>query len=84
MTLGKGTIVKQFLTSTHSMVENWYIQKAKLRNRYPILTENDLSYDEAKDGTIWDKLKIKFDLSKEELQKIISASDLVDNWEILC
>ncbi len=69
----KSTVVKQFSTSTHSIVENWYIQKAKLKKRYPILTDNDLSYEEAKNGTIWGKLKIKFGLNKEELQKIISA-----------
>ena len=72
MTSRKGTVVQQFSTSTHSVVRNWYIQKAKLKKRYPILTDNDLSFDEAKNGTIWDKLKIKFGLSKEELQKIIS------------
>ncbi len=69
----KSTAFQQFVASTHSITENWYIQKAKLKKRYPILTDNDLSYDEAKNGTIWDKLKIKFGLNKEELQKIISS-----------
>ncbi len=72
MTL-KSNVVQQLSTSNHSLVENWYIKKAKLKKRYPILTDNDLSYDEVKNGTIWDKLKIKFGLDKEELQKIISA-----------
>jgi hypothetical protein len=74
MPFGKNTLVPQFSTSIHSIVGNWYIKKAKLKKRYPILTDNDLSYDEAKNGTIWDKLKIKFGLSKEELQNIISEN----------
>jgi len=69
----KSTAVQQFTASANPKIENWYIQKAKLKKRYPILTDNDLSYDEAKNGTIWEKLKIKFGLNKEELQKIISA-----------
>ena len=69
----KSTAVQQFAASANPKIENWYIQKAKLKKRYPILTDNDLSYDEAINGTIWDKLKIKFGLNKEELQKIISA-----------
>ena len=68
----KSTAIKQFATATHSITENWYIKKAKLKKRYPILSDNDLSYDEAKNGTIWAKLKIKFGFKKEELQKIIS------------
>jgi hypothetical protein len=68
----KSTAIRQFATSTHSITENWYIQKAKLKKRYPILSDNDLSYEEAKNGIIWDKLKIKFGFKKEELQKIIS------------
>ena len=68
----KSTAIQQFATSTHSITENWYIQKAKLKKRYPILSDNDLSYDEVKNGTIWTKLKIKFGFKKEELQKIIS------------
>jgi hypothetical protein len=69
----KSITVQQLAASAQSKVENWYIQKAKLKKRYPVLTDNDLSYDEVKNGTIWDKLKIKFGLNKEELQKIIST-----------
>jgi hypothetical protein len=73
MTFIKSTAVQQFAASANSKIENWYIQKAKLKKRYPILTDNDLSYDDAKNGTIWNKLKIKFGLNKEEVQKIIST-----------
>jgi hypothetical protein len=73
MTLGKNTVVQQFSTSSHSIVENWYIKKAKLKKKYPNLTDNDLRFDEVKNGMLWDELKIKFCLNKEELQKIVSA-----------
>ncbi len=65
----KSTAIRQFATSTHSITENWYIQKAKLKKRYPILSDNDLSYEEAKNGIIWDKLKIKFGFKKKNCKK---------------
>ncbi len=65
----KSTAIQQFATSTHSIAENWYIQKAKLKKRYPILYDNDLSYEEVKNGTIWVKLKIKFGFKKKNCKK---------------
>jgi len=54
------------------MKENWDVQKAKLKKKYPSLTDSDLRYDEGKKGAMWENLKIKLGLSKEELQKLIS------------
>lgn len=65
-------IVQQFTPSTPTMKENWDRQKAKLKKKYPQLTENDLRYDEGKKGVMWENIKIKLGLSKEELQKLIS------------
>ena len=73
MNFKKGTAVHKFSTSIPSILENWYIKKAKLKRRYPILTDRDLLFDEVKNGSIWDKLKSKLGTSKEELQKIISS-----------
>ena len=73
MTSRKSTIVRQFTHSTPSMKENWDIQKAKLKKRYPSLTDSDLRYDEGKKGAMWEKIQIKLELSKEELRKIIAA-----------
>ena len=69
----KGKTVQQFSNSIPSIMENWYIKKAKLKRRFPILTDRDLLFDEVKNGSIWDKLKSKLGTSKEELQKIISS-----------
>jgi hypothetical protein len=67
------TKVYQFPSYTSSITGNWYIKKAKLKKKYPILTDKDLPYEERENGEILDKLKIKLALSKEEIQKIISA-----------
>ena len=69
----KGTAVQKFSTSSSSIFENWYIKKAKLKRRYPVLTDRDLLFDEVKNGSIWDKLKAKLGISIVELQNIISS-----------
>ncbi|MFA7227729.1 MAG: hypothetical protein WC061_01740 [Melioribacteraceae bacterium] len=74
MTFRKSTTVRQFAISTPSMKEKWDIRKAKLKKKYPSLTDSDLRYDEGKRGVMWEKIQVKLNLSKEELQKIISAS----------
>ena len=72
MTSRNSTTIRQFTLSTPSMKENWDVQKAKLKKKYPSLTDSDLRYDEGKKGAMWENLKIKLGLSKEELQKLIS------------
>ena len=72
MTFRNNKTVRQFTPSTPSMKESWEIQKTKLKKKYPILTDSDLRYDEGKKGAMWENLKIKLGLSKEELQKLIS------------
>jgi len=72
MTFRNNKTVRQFTPSTPSMKENWDMQKTKLKKKYPILTDSDLRYDEGKKGAMWENIKIKLELSKEELQKLIS------------
>ena len=72
MTFRNNKTVRQFTLSTPSMKESWDMQKTKLKKKYPILTDSDLRYDEGKKGAMWENLKIKLELSKEELQKLIS------------
>ena len=73
MIIRKGTAVNQFTSTAPTILENWYIKKAKLKRRYPVLTDRDLLFDEVKNGSIWDKLKAKLGISIVELQKIISS-----------
>ena len=70
----KSTALRQYTASIPSLMENWYIQKAKLKKHFPALTDNDIRYDEVNNGEIADKLRIKIGISKEELQKIISPA----------
>lgn len=68
----KNAPLRQFSPSTPSMKENWDIQKVKLKKKYPSLTDSDLRYHEGKKGAMWENIKIKLGLCKEELQKLIS------------
>jgi hypothetical protein len=74
MTFRASKNIQQFTPSTPTMKENWDKQKAKLKKKYPSLTDNDLRYDEGKKGAMWENLKVKLGLSTEELQKLISRS----------
>lgn len=71
MKSSRSTTVRQFSLSTPSMKDKWEIQKAKLKKKYPNLTDSDLRYDEGKKGVMWEKLQLKLGISKEELQKLI-------------
>lgn len=71
MTSRRSTTVGQFSPSTPSMKDKWEIQKAKLKKKYPSLTDSDLRYDEGKKGAMWEKLQLKLGITKEELQKLI-------------
>ena len=52
---------------------NWNEQKGKLKQKFAILTDNDLMFAEGKQDEMFGKLQIKLGKTKEELQKIISA-----------
>ena len=52
---------------------NWNEQKGKLKQKFAILTDNDLMFNEGERNEMIGKLQIKLGKTKEELQKIISA-----------
>lgn len=52
---------------------NWNEQKGKLKQRFAILTDNDLLFDEGKKDEMLGKLQIILGKTKEELQKIIES-----------
>ncbi len=51
---------------------NWNEQKGKLKQKFAILTENDLMFVEGKRDEMLGRLQIKLGKSKEELQTILS------------
>ena len=58
--------------NTTELKGNWNEQKAKLKQKFAVLTDNDLMLLEGKQEEMFGRLQIKLGKSKEELQKIIS------------
>ena len=50
---------------------NWNEQKGKLKQKFAVLTDNDLLYEEGKQDEMYGRLQIKLGKTKEELHKII-------------
>lgn len=53
------------------MKGNWNEQKGKLKQKFAILTDNDLMYAEGKKDEMMGKLQIKLGKTKEELYKLL-------------
>ena len=52
---------------------NWNEQKGILKQKFAILTDNDLMFEEGKKEEMYGKLQIKLGKTKEELHRIISS-----------
>ena len=52
---------------------NWNEQKIKLKQKFGVITDNDLLFVAGKKEAMIGRLQIKLGKTKEELQKIISA-----------
>ncbi len=52
---------------------NWNEQKGRLKQKFAILTDNDLMFVEGKKEEMLGKLQIKLGKTKEELHKIIAS-----------
>ena len=50
---------------------NWNEQKGKLKQKFAVLTDNDLMFEEGKKEEMIGKLQITLGKTKEELHKII-------------
>ena len=59
--------------NTKELKGNWEEQKGKLKQKFAILTDNDVLLLEGKKEEMLGRLEIKLGKSKEELQKIIAA-----------
>jgi len=51
---------------------NWNEKKGKLKQKFAILTDNDLKFAEGKKEEMFGRLQIKLGKTKEEFKKIIS------------
>jgi len=54
--------------------ENWLAQRAKLKERFAILTDDDLLFEQGKKEEMLGKVAIKLGKTKEELAQIIETS----------
>ena len=52
---------------------DWNEMKGKLKQKFALLTENDLLFEEGKKDEMLGKLQIKLGKTREELDKIIGA-----------
>jgi uncharacterized protein YjbJ (UPF0337 family) len=59
--------------NTTELKGNWDVQKGKLKQKFAILTDNDLMYAEGKKEEMFGNLQRKLGKSKEELHKIIES-----------
>jgi uncharacterized protein YjbJ (UPF0337 family) len=59
--------------NTTELKGTWNEQKAKLKQKFAVLTDNDLMFEDGKKEEMFGKLQIKLGKSKEELDKIIAA-----------
>jgi uncharacterized protein YjbJ (UPF0337 family) len=59
--------------NTTEMNGNWIEQKGRLKQRFAILTDNDLMFIEGRKEQMFGKLQKKLGKTKEELLKIIAG-----------
>lgn len=52
---------------------NWNEKKGKLKQKFAVLTDNDLMFEDGKKDEMLGKLQIKLGKTKEELHMIIEA-----------
>lgn len=52
---------------------NWDIQKAKLKQKYADLTDDDFLFEEGKRDEMLGKLQVKLGKTKDELVKFIES-----------
>lgn len=60
-----------FSRATPSMMDKWNEQKAKLKKKFPSLTNNDLRYSEGKKSEMFENIRIKLDITVEDWKKIM-------------
>ncbi len=59
--------------SANGIHNNWEVQKAKLKQKYALLTDDDLLLVEGKKEEMLGKIQVILGKTKEELQNIIAA-----------
>ena len=58
--------------NTNELKGNWNEQKGKLKQKFAILTDNDLMFADGKKDEMMGKLQIKLGKTKEEMLEILA------------
>ena len=61
------------MKNTTALQENWNETKEKLKQKFAMLTDNDVLLAEGKHDEMLGRLQVKLGKTKEELHKIIGA-----------
>lgn len=61
------------MTNMAELKGDWNEQKGKLKQKFAILTDDDLLFESGKRDEMLGKLQVKLGKTKEELHKIIEA-----------
>jgi uncharacterized protein YjbJ (UPF0337 family) len=59
------------MTNTTELKGDWKIQKAKLKQKFAVLTDNDLMYETGKQEEMLGKLQVILGKTRSDLRKII-------------
>ncbi len=59
--------------NTTEVKGNWNEQKGKLKQKFAMLTDNDLMFEEGKKDEMFGKLQVKLGKTKEELYELIAG-----------
>jgi len=70
VTFGQQKIKKM---DTTEVPEGWTAKKEKLKQKFAMLTDNDLKFTVGKKDEMIERLQTKLGKTKEEIQKIIEA-----------
>jgi uncharacterized protein YjbJ (UPF0337 family) len=61
------------MNDTTQLKGNWNTQKGKLKQKFAILTDNDLMYEDGKKDEMLGKLQIRLGKTKDQLHAIIAS-----------
>jgi len=67
------SLLESNIMNTIEENRGWEKQKSELIQKFAILTDNDLIFEEGEKEEMFKKLRIRLGKTKEELKKIIAA-----------
>ncbi len=59
--------------NTTELKGTWNEQKGKLKQKFAVLTDNDLMFEEGKKEEMLGKIQVKLGKSKDEFNKILAS-----------